>query len=328
MSVKKDFPRLRKQGPRYYYDYGGKPRKWEPLGKDWNLVYRRYMEIEAVASTSNTVGWLMAKYVSSRPITLRPNTMKSYRQSEDTINRVFVDCPIQEMTQGLALRFIDEHPHKQSARNGVLFLKQVYKWASDRDFILKSPFQGMALDNKSKRDRYLNDSEFLAIREKLKPVYQVAADLAYLLGLRVSGVVTMKFSHIKDGILSFQPPKSRKPITYQLSDEVKVVIERARTLPGGVRGLTVICNRNGTPMNEITVSRAFAEGAKKAGIQDVRFHDIRAKSASDDAPTAQGRLGHSDSRTTDGYLRKPQVVFPIKNIQTERTKQTNVKKSL
>ena len=188
-------------------------------------------------------------------------------------------------------------------------------FAVEMEILPISPLNGLKLKGRSKRDRYLTDSEFLAIRAHLKPAFQCAADLAYLLGLRVSGVTTLRWSHIKDGVLSFQPPKSKKPITYQLSDEVKAVIERARTLPGAIRGLTVICNRRGLPMSAIYVSQAFTAAAKKAGIADARFHDIRAKSASDDASTAQGRLGHTDARTTDGYLRKPQVVFPIKGVK-------------
>jgi len=232
------------------------------------------------------------------------------------LNLVFQGFPIALFKSSNARLFIDAHPHKQAARNAIMLLKQVFNWAADRDFVEKNPIRDLSMGTRSSRGRYLTDGEFLAIREKLKPVYQVAADLAYLLGLRVSGVVSVRFSHIKDGVLSFHPPKSKKPINYQLSAEVESVIERARTLPGSVRGLTVICNRNGSPLNAITVSRAFTEAARKAGIEDVRFHDIRAKSASDESGTAQGRLGHTTPQTTLGYLRKPQVVFPIRNVKT------------
>ena len=319
MSVKKDYPRLRQQGARYYYDHGGKPRKWEPLGKDWREALRRYYELEGVSKAQeNTVEWLIGKFMESR-FGLRDNTMKSYRRSVVMLNAVFKNYQLDEIDRGMLYEFMDKcraEKKAQSGRNAATLLIMAYNFAVERQIIDVSPLAGMKFKvKKAERERYLTDAEFLAIREKLKPVYQVAVDLAYLLGLRVSGVVSLKFSHIKDGVLSFQPPKSKKPITYQLTDEVKNVIERARTLPGSVRGLTVICNRSGKPMSEITVSRAFSEGAKKAGIEDVRFHDIRAKSASDEAPTAQGRLGHSDARTTDGYLRKPQVVFPIRGLK-------------
>lgn len=319
MPVKKDYPRLRKQGPRYYYDHGGKPRKWEPLGKNWNRVMVRYQELEggkviAVA----TVGQLIARFMATRT-GLQQNTLKTYRQCADVVDPVFGVCPISELRRGHVLDFIDEYTRikgsPQMARNAALFLKMVCAFAVERELIQVSPLAGVRFKGQSKRERYLSDGEFWAIRDKLKPVYQVAVDLAYLLDLRVSGVCALRWQHMKDGVLSFHPPKSKKPISYQLTDEVKAVLERARTLPGNVRGLTVICKRNGAPMREYSVSKAFGYAAKVAGIADARFHDIRAKSASDEPATAQGRLGHADSRTTATYLRKPVVVSPIKGLK-------------
>jgi len=332
MSMKKDYPRLRQQGPRYYYDHGGKPRKWEPLGKDWNRVLARYNQLEGCAQQAEgTIGWLIAKFLATRQ-GLADNTMKSYRKSADIDSLVFGTCPIKELKRGHVLDFVDEytrlHGSPHMARNAALFLKTVCAHALDRDWIEANPLARMKLKGEAHRKRYLSDGEFLVIRDKLKPVYQVAADLAYLLGLRVSGVCALRWQHIKDDVLSFHPPKSKKPISYRLTDEVKAVLERARTLPGNVRGLTVICARTGSPMPEYSVSKAWSYAAKQAGIVDCRFHDIRAKSASDDADTAQGRLGHSNSRTTELYLRKPVVVSPIRNVKTERNSTFQTKKAL
>lgn len=328
MPVKKDYPRLRQQGPRYYYDHGGKPRRWEPLGKDWSAALVRYQELEGGSlPADNTVEWLIRRFLSTRE-GLASNTLKGYRKSADLICAVFGDCPLPSLKAGHVRDFVDQYRSKQMGRNAALFLKMVCTYAVDRELMSTSPLATMRLKGQSKRERYLSDGEFLAIRDKLKPVFQVAADLAYLLGLRVSGVCALRWQHIKDGMLTFHPPKSKKPISYQVSDEVESVLERARTLPGNVRGLTVICARTGAPMREYSVSKAFNYAAKMASIENARFHDIRAKSASDESSTAQGRLGHTNSRTTETYLRKPVVVSPIRNIKTERTLQTNAKKSL
>jgi integrase len=313
--MKKRYPNLREQDGRYYYDHGGKPRRWEPLGRDWNKALARYHELRGGTKTEdNTVEWLTARFLASR-VGLSDNTIKSYRNSAAVINKVFASCPITDLKRGHVLDFLDIYPKRQMARNAVAFLKAVCAYGVERELLPVNPLAGLALKGKVTRDRYLTDAEFLAIRERLRPVHQVAADLAYMVGLRVSGVCSLRWSHIKDGVLSFQPPKSKKPITYQLSDEVKAVLERARTLPGAVRGMTVICKRDGSPWGEMAVSRAFSYSAKAAGIPNVRFHDIRAKSASDDAATAQGRLGHTDARTTSVYLRKPQVVHPINPVR-------------
>jgi len=68
----------------------------------------------------------------------------------------------------------------------------------------------------------------------------------------------------------------------------------------------------GKPYTANTVSRAIRIAAKALGIEDVRFHDLRAKSASDEQETAQRRLGHADPRTTAIYVRKPEPVAPIR----------------
>lgn len=313
--MKKEFPRLRQQGPRYYYDHGGKPRKWEPLGKDWAKVLTRYQELQnGQCKSGGNIGWLIDRFLATRT-GLAENTLTNYRKSAKVINSVFLDCPIEDLRRGHVLDFIDHYPSKQMARNAVLFLKMVLSYGVDRELLKLNPLEGLRLKGQSHRDRYLTDEEFMAVRAHLQPVYQVAADLAYQFALRVSGVVALKFSHIKDGVLSFHPKKSKRPISYRVDDEAEAVLERARKLPGAVRGLTVICDRHGKPIKAEAVSRAFAVAAKAAKIPNARFHDIRAKSASDEASTAQGRLGHTDAKTTAGYLRKPMIVSPIRSVK-------------
>lgn len=179
MPVKKDYPRLRQQGPRYYYDHGGKPRKWTPLGKDWDVVLARYQALEGGKTKGdNTFGWLIGRFLASRS-GLAANTMKSYRSSAECIGRVFASCPLTELRRGHVMDFIDRHPKKQMARNAVIFLKMVCIYGVERELLQANPLSGLKLDNKAKRGRYLTDGEFLAIRGKLNPVYQVAAASGY-----------------------------------------------------------------------------------------------------------------------------------------------------
>lgn len=305
---------LRQKGKAFYYDHGGKPRRWEPLGSDRSKALIRWAEIQGGKKQSDTVGHIVRVYLANLG-PLAESTKLNYRKSAALILKCFDECPTDQMQAHYLTNFINEYKSKQMARNAALFLKTVYAWAFSTGRVKTNPFLGLRFKGQSRRDRYLTDEEFRLIRTHLSIQFQIAADLAYLLGLRVSGVVALKFSDIKDGVLSFHPKKSKKPIHYRLNDEVLGVIERARALPGSIRGFTVICNRYGKPYSTQTVSQAFTEAAKKAGVEDARFHDIRAKSASDDATTAQGRLGHTDAKTTAGYLRKPQIVTPIKGLK-------------
>lgn len=306
-------PKLRMKGKAYYYDHGGKPRKWEALGSDKAKALTRWSEIQSGSCSVDTVGSLVDLFLS-RKTGLAENTLRSYRNSAKIIKAVAGHIPKTMIRQKHMRALIEAHPSKQMARNAALFLKTVYTWAVSEDEIEHSPLMGMRLDGQSRRDRYLTHSEFLTIRENLEPRYQVAADLAYLLGLRVSEVVKLKFSDFKDGVVTVHQQKTKKPKRLEITEDVKVALERARTLPGSIRGFHLVSRRDGKKMSENTVSEAFREAAKRAGIPDARFHDVRAKSASDDEITAQERLGHARAETTRIYLRKPKVVTPIKGI--------------
>lgn len=304
---------LRQKGNAFYYDHGGKPRRWESLGSDKAKALARWAEIKGGSSVNDTVGELVDLFMADKS-GLADNTLKSYRKSADIIRRLVGHIPKMAIRQRHMRSLIEKYPAKQMARNAALFLKTVYAWAVSEDHIEHSPLAGMRLKGQSQRERYLTHDEFLAIREKLEPKFQVAADLAYLLSLRVSEVVALKFSDFKDGVVRIYQKKTKKFKSMEISPDVQAALERAKTLPGSIRGMTLIARRDGSPHAAQTVSAAFYEARIKAGIPDARFHDARAKSASDDPSTAQDRLAHKRQATTDIYLRKPKVVTPIKGI--------------
>ena len=125
----------------------------------------------------------------------------------------------------------------------------------------------------------------------------------------------LRFADFKDGVVTIRQQKTKSVKQQIITEDVKAVLERAKTLPGAVRGLALVCNRSGQPYSPQTISGAFFEASKLAGIKDVRFHDIRAKSASDETATAQARLGHATSQTTQIYLRKPIIATPINKVK-------------
>ena len=317
MSVKKDFPHLRQQGARYYYDHGGKPRHWEPLGRDWTQALARYNDIvNGNQAKGDTVSALIDKYMAALS-GLKPNTLTNYRKSAKVINQYFGDAPPHQVKQEHVHRFMDKQAKKMMARNSVLFLKTVLTWGYSRGHVKENRLVGLRLKGQNRRERYLTDGEFMAIREKLKEPFQIAADLAYVLGLRVSGAVRLKFTHAKDGEINFHPPKSRNPLKVKITPDVQDILDRAKRQSGAM-GWYVVHSRTGQPYTEHTVSYAITAAAKAAGVDDVRFHDIRRKSANDEPETAKGRLGHTDQRTTNGYLTKPVTVSPISRVKVER----------
>jgi integrase len=303
-------PRMRRVGAAFYYDAGGKPRKWIPLGSDKAGALLRWAELRGADASGRTVGDLIDKYLAQCDVA--DTTMINYRKFAAVIRKYFGDAPVSQVRAGHIQEFHDQHPKRMLARNLVVFFKQILKKAVQWEWIPTSPADKVEVRPQSKRKRYLTDDEFLAIRAHLAEPFQVAVDLAYLLGLRVSDVVRLTFSDVKDGKLSITQKKTGEPLIYEVTPELEDVLARGRALKRPIRGFHVICNRRGKPYTEKAVSTAFKAAADALGIKDVRFHDLRAKSASDEQETAQKRLGHRSAAATLSYLRKPVVVSPIR----------------
>jgi len=90
-----------------------------------------------------------------------------------------------------------------------------------------------------------------------------------------------------------------------MSPAVQAAITEAKQLHS-VRSFHLIAQRNGKPYSYKGMADAFRRAAEKAGIEDARPNDLRAKSGTD--AEEQGidptkLLGHDDARTTKTYLR-------------------------
>ncbi len=66
----------------------------------------------------------------------------------------------------------------------------------------------------------------------------------------------------------------------------------------------MFCTRDGKPLSPSNVGRAYRKLLKDAGIEGVRFHDLRHTHATtliadgENFKTVSARLGHNDVRTT------------------------------
>lgn len=302
-------PRMRRVGHAYYYDLGGKPRRWEPLGSDKAKALTRWAELRNASAPGRTVGVLIDRFLAQ--VTVRDSTLRSYRMLCKIIRKYWGGAPVSLVKPGPIQEYHDRAPNKMQARNVVRLFKAMLGMAHRWEWIKANPAELVQVRPQNKRKRYLTDGEYLAIRAKMGPRYLVAMDLADVLALRVSDVVRLKFADIRDGQISIVQHKTGDPLIVTVTPEVEEVLTRARALNPVLRP-HVICSRWGTPYRENSVSRAFRDAARAAGIEDARFHDLRAKSASDERETAKARLGHSSEASTRSYLRKPMAVTPIR----------------
>ena len=102
-----------------------------------------------------------------------------------------------------------------------------------------------------------------------------------------------------------------KPLIIEWSQALRRVVSDALRLPPHVRQ-PIIATRRGKAYTGDGFGTIWQQVIKKALKGDLekpfRFHDLRAKSASDDtAEAATKRLGHMDVRTTERYYRRKSI---------------------
>lgn len=304
----KNYPGLNRKGGAYYIG-----RKWLPVGSDKAEAIRRWHQLKGAEDVSRTVSSLHAAYFAQEKIkALAANTRRNYERWGRTILKYFGEGPADQVTTSHIQQFLDLHPHKQEARNTVGLFNRMMKKAVQWGWRKENPCREVEKPKGSRRTRYWSDAEYVAIRAVVASPHDIAMDLAYEFSLAVGEVVSIKLADIGAGKMRVFRSKTKKVIEFDLTPKAEEIIARARALRRPVRSLYLFTNRRGMPYREKTVSRAISKAAGRIGIEDARFHDIRAKSASDEQETAQGRLGHESPETTRIYLRKPLPVSPIR----------------
>src|SRR5690348_15402596 len=89
-------PRMRRAGAAFYYDAGGKPRKWIPLGSDKAKALARWAELRGSASATRNVSTLIDKYLAQCS-DIAPNTLRNYRNLAAIIRKYFGTAPVDQV---------------------------------------------------------------------------------------------------------------------------------------------------------------------------------------------------------------------------------------
>jgi integrase len=159
------------------------------------------------------------------------------------------------------------------------------------------------------RDRYLEDSEYIAIREKAPEWLQIAMDLGYATASRPSDMVALRWSNVGEA-LTMRQEKTSQRMSFSMTPELASILDRARTRR--IVGLHVLANAKGRPINKSTFEYAWRKACAAAGVIGAQFRDIRAKSATDakrGGQNYQALLGHANPAMSERYIKRRETVM-------------------
>ena len=270
-------------------------------------------DAEARNTTAPTMADLGRRFLDEYiPTHCKPSTQAEYRRSV----RLFVDPVIGELSVREVQRKdvaalhhgLRDKPYQANRTLGVLSkmfsLAEVWGWRPDGS----NPCRHVKRYREHRRERFLSPEETVRLGEVLReaevemPSAVAAFRLLLLTGCRMSEIRDVRWEYVKDDCIELPDAKTGGRVV-PLGPEARAVLA---ALPHDPDNPWVIAGR--LPGSHLTdLQRPWRRIRARAGLEDVRIHDLRHSFASralalGESLTMIGKLlGHTQVQTTARY---------------------------
>ena len=243
---------------------------------------------------------------------LKPKTVQEYRLQSKTIRAAIGRRRVGEVTRRDIERMVK--PLRPVMRNRVLALAsrlftqfQVWEWCEG------NPVRFVEKAREEPRDRTLAETEIVAFaaaleaEEDASPAAVGAIRMMLVTGLRVGEVIAMKWSDLDfEGGRVLLPDTKTGRRWQALSSAALEALANHPRIHGSAH---VFTTASSAAITYKTTLGAFRRAAKRAGLEDVRLHDLRrtlmTRAAAEGISTHALRdlLGHRTATMADRYIR-------------------------
>lgn len=272
-----------------------------------------------------TMNELFDHYVRECIPELQPRSQRDYLAIVEKLRVTFGHMEPQDVKPRHVADFINVKKGKIHRNRMVTILSTVFKKAMGRwclDLDLTNPCTVVERWPTKPRTRYVTDEEFNGMRAICCPQVQIAMDLALLTGQRQGDIVglTWKMIH-SDGprgawFVEVKQGKTGKHLGISLSPAIEEVLDRATlTSPAGDYVLRTKWGRGYTDDGFRAMWQRHCRRWEQLGNERFHFHDLRAKSISDNKNLDAAYLlaGHIDIKMTRRvYDRNIRMVEPLR----------------
>lgn len=294
----------------YFYVKGG---KWIRLAKDLPEALKAYGSLITEPSSGMTA--LIDKVVAGMKGKVSDSTHSQYCTAARQLkSRLIEFAPDQVKPRHVAAIKMDMASTPNMANRCLSLLRQIFAQAVEWQIVDSNPCIGIKPHEEGKRGRYITDAEYEAIYVQAGARLQVIMDLLYQTGQRVRDVLGIRYADIGEDGITFRPQKTQRKtgnaMVVRWTPELRAIVDRAKTLHGNVRALTLLHNRRGKVPDYKTVSVQWVKACEKAGVQDAQMRDLRAKSLTDahrQGHNATALAGHTSALMTTRYIRRRQT---------------------
>lgn len=313
----------------YYYDAGGKPRKEIPLGNDYVLAVRKWSELH-IASPSSVPTWSDAatKYEAEVIPAKATRTQQANRAELAKLREWFGDAPNFEAIKPVTVaQYLDHHrARKVAANREIALFSHVWNKARAWGYTEQpNPCIGIARHKERRRETYIEDDDFYAVLDVAPAPLADTMRLMYLTGQRLSDVLKMRETDIRDGVLTVKQGKTGATVRVQVTGSLAVLIDRIRAdkATSNVYSTALVTGAGHKTLGRNWLSKLWSDARAKAGVsRDLQLRDLRAKAGTDvlDVNDAQRLLGHRSRSTTEIYRRSRETVAPTTQLRNGSAK--------
>ena len=198
----------------------------------------------------------------------------------------------------------------------IALLRHTFKKAIRWGYLDQNPAQGIEGFSEVKRERYITDQEFEAIKraarahDKSRHLADIV-DTLYHTAQRSGRILGLKWNQInlKERTMTFEQVSKTKRVPHiiWINDPLFALLSKFKLKRGTSKIISpwVFCKDDGTPYNSIKTT--WNTACRKAGVKDVRIHDIRHKAITDMVKAGftlefVGKVaGHKSTATTHRY---------------------------
>jgi integrase len=230
----------------------------------------------------------------------------------------YYDCQTYKLTRSRTPIKHGTPRTKSTLNKEVGCLRHMLNKAIEWGMLKQSPMsQGKPLQEaeNNKRFRYLNEEEISALLQECSAYLGDVVVVAVNTGMRRGELLSLRWGQVKDGFIYLQKTKTNRERVIPINQAVNEVLKRRRQKIGFASPF-VFCheshraNKRGISLvNEAyaDLKKGFRAACQRAGIEDVRFHDLRHTFASHlvmrgaSLKEVQELLGHANLTMTLRY---------------------------
>jgi integrase len=291
----------------YYLDR--RPERDIPLGSDYAEAVRKWSELQA-GKPSRGIGHALDRWEREELPGKEKVTRLGYAKSLKALRPVFEDASWDGVTMKTLKDYLRKRTAKTQGNREMALLSLIWRWAQTEDLTnLNWPAHGL---NKSRwknkeaaREVEVSDEDFAALYTAADPLLRDYLQLATSTGLRVTDLVALRLSDVRDNALVVKARKTGKMLEIDLTGSVALdVIERRKA----VKVPHVFLLAHGKkPVTWRMVRDRFNKARMAAGLERLVLRDMRKRSAqlSEDP---QALLQHSNASVTKKhYLGRAKV---------------------